>query len=62
MDSRQKADLDRHITGNYGEDQGNARMISGNVNEETPVPSCTCNSPHLTVHASWCEQYQFWNF
>ena len=62
MDARQKADLDLYITGDYGEDSGNARQLSRTETDDgQPVPTCTCNSPHITVHASWCEQYEFWN-
>jgi hypothetical protein len=36
--------------------------ISRLNNQDAEVPPCTCNSPYIHVHASWCEQFQFWNF
>ena len=36
------------------------RALAKSKDEAWACPPCTCNSPYLCVHASWCDQYKFW--
>lgn len=54
VDVKNKQDLDRHITGNFGEDQFNSgrtlgRSFSAGVEARrsgTPLSSCRCRNPN----------------
>lgn len=42
-------------------DAYDAEFRASRVDHAEECPPCTCNSPHLCVHALWCDQYKFWN-
>jgi len=58
MNSRERASLDRHITGNYGEDQ--FRHDDAEDDETLPLfadaPACICH-PTRGVHSTCCPEY-----
>lgn len=52
MDSRQRADLDRHVTGNYGEDQFSRE--EARIEEAVVILSGLSEEARLDVFANFC--------
>ena len=42
-------------------DEYDSEFRASRKDHSEDCPPCTCNSPNLCVHASWCEQYKFWD-
>ena len=57
MDARQKADLDRYITGDYGEDSGNARQLSRTETTGELVQTDWAGSPIAHINCPKDEEH-----